>query len=191
VPAYVRAAVDAAGGQGQLRGSLVDLAARDPHSLWSLTAELPADTAQYVQKIGLPANIQSEATRILGWLKQVSFSNGMDAQNFTARAAVLADSPEHANAISGFVRMGLTAAESAAQRDIELKRQKPAESRQARIALNAIRTFQNQTDGSTVMLGAAIPQAEVAEIVQKEFVKKPAAKPATKRAPRRRATRRK
>jgi hypothetical protein len=185
VPAYVRAAVDASNGQGALKTSLVELASRDPHTLWSLTADLPPNLAQYAQKLGLPRN--EEAERMIAWLRQISFSNGMDALNFTVRAAVLTDSPDHANAISGLVRMGMTALQTAAENDIEKKRQKPAEARQAQIALSAIRTFSNQTDGSTVMLGASFPQTAVAEIVQKEFVKKPAA-PARK--PRRRAARR-
>lgn len=190
VPGYVRAAVDAAGGQGRLQASLLDLAARDPQALWSLTAELPENMAQHVQKLGIPPN--EEMNRILGWLKQVSFSNGMDALNFTIRAAVLADSPDHANAISGLVRMGLTAAESAAQRDIERKRQKPDESRQARIALGALRTFVNRTEGNTVVLGVSIPQSALAEVVQKEFIKKAAPKkPAATPRGRRRAARRK
>jgi hypothetical protein len=185
VPAYVRAAVDASGGQGRLKSSLVELAARDPHTLWSLTAELPPNLAQYAQRFGMPKN--EEAERIIGWLRQVNFSNGMDALNFTLRAAVLTDSPEHANAISGLVKMGLTALETSARQDIEKKRSKPAESRQAQIALRAIRSSTNQTDGSTVLLGVSFPQTAVAEIVQKEFVKKPATTP---RRPRRRASRR-
>jgi hypothetical protein len=179
VPGYVRAAVDADNGQGRLQASLLDLAARDPQALWSLTAELPENMAQHVQKLGVPPN--EELNRILGWLRQVSFSNGMDALNFTLRAAILADSPDHANAISGLVRMGLTAAESAAQRDIERKRRKPDESRQARIALNALRTFVNRTEGNTVLLGVSVPQSALAEVVRKEFVKRPAAPPRGRR----------
>ena len=185
VPAYVKAAVDADNGQGRLQASLLDLAARDPEALWSLTAELPENLPQHIQKLGVPPN--EEINNILGWLRQVSFSNGMDALNFTLRAAVLADSPEHANAISGLVRMGLTAAESAAQRDIERKRRRPDESRQARIALDALRALDNRVEGNTVLLGVSVPQTALAEIIRKEFVKKPAPRPRA----RRRAARRK
>jgi hypothetical protein len=112
----------------------------------------------------------------------------MDALNFTLRAAILTDSPDHANAISGLARMGITALQTMAENEIERKRQKPDEARQAQIALRAIQTFTNQATGSTVMLGASFPQSAVAEIVRKEFIKKPAA-PATsrrRRTPRRR-----
>jgi len=186
VPAYVRAAVEAANGQGRLKSSLLELAARDPQALWSLTAELPENLAEYGRKVGVPQN--EEVNRVIGWLRQVSLSNGMDALNMTVRAAVLTDSPEQASALSGLVRMGLTALEASAEADIEKKRAKPREAWQARIALNAIRTFVNQTEGSTVILGVSIPRAALAEIIQKEFVKKPAPQQATKG--RRRARRR-
>jgi hypothetical protein len=173
IPAYVRAAVDASHGQGRLKPSLVELASRDPHALWSLTTELPPNLAQYAQRMGVPKN--EEAERIIGWLKQINLSNGMDALNFTVRASVLADRPDHASAISGLVKMGMTALQTTAENEIERKRQKPAEARQAQIALRAIRTFTNRVDGSTVMLGASFPQSAVAEIVRKEFIGKPAA----------------
>lgn len=184
VPGYVRAAVDAAGGRGRLSASLLDLAARDPQALWSLTADVPENLMQHAQKLGIPPN--EEASRILGWLRRVSFSNGWDALNLTLRAAVLTDSPEHANAIGGLVRMGLTAAESAAREDIERKRRRPRESREAQMALKALRTFVTRTEGSTVVLGASIPQSAVAEFVRREFVKKPAGPTTSRRRARRR-----
>lgn len=188
MPGYVRAAVDASNGQGRLSPSLVDLAARDPQALWSLTAALPENLPEYAQKLKLPPN--EELNRVLGWLRQVSLSNGMDALNFTFRAAVLTDSPDHANALSGLVRMGLTAAESAAQRDIERKRQKPRESWQSQAALKSIRTFVNRVEGQTLVLGVSFRQADLARFVRTELIKKPAPKatPRTKGA--RRAARR-
>jgi hypothetical protein len=189
VPAYVRAAIDAAGGgQGQLRAGLVELGARDPQALWSLSAELPPGLAEYAKKFGMPPN--SEIENMIGWLKQISFSNGMDALNFSLRAAVGTDSAEHASALSGIVKMGITAAQSAAEADIAKKKVKPAESRQARLALNALRTFTNQTEGDTLLLGVSVPQSTVSEIVRQELIKKPAA-PAKGKATTRRPARRK
>lgn len=188
VPGYVRAAVDASNGQGVLKSSLVDLAARDPQALWSLTAELPENLLEYAQKLKLPPN--EELNRVLGWLRQISLSNGMDALNFTFRAAVLTDSPDHANALSGLVRMGLTAAESAAQRDIERKRLKPRESWQSRAALKAMRTFVNRVEGQTLVLGASFLQSDIAQFVRTELIKKPAPKTSAPPKGRRRAARR-
>ncbi|HLM58368.1 MAG TPA: hypothetical protein VK422_19850, partial [Pyrinomonadaceae bacterium] len=52
VPAYVRSFVDSAGGQGRLKASTVELAAKDPNSLWSLTADIPASLPEYVKGLG-------------------------------------------------------------------------------------------------------------------------------------------
>lgn len=189
VPAYVRAAIDSmSGGQGNLRAGLVDLGSRDPQALWSLSAELPPGLAEYARKFGMPPN--SEAEKMIGWFKQISLSNGMDALNFTIRAAVGTDSAEHASALSGMVNMGITAARSAAEADIAKKKAKPAESRQAQMALNALRSFTNQTEGNTLLLGVTVPQSMVSEIVRKEFVKTPAKATTTRRKATRRPARR-
>ena len=189
VPAYVRATIDAAGGgQGQLRPALVNLATHDPQALWSLSAELPPSLPEYIKKLGLPPN--AEIDNMIGWFKQVSFSNGMDALNFTLRAAVGADSAEHASALSGIVNMGIKAAQSAAEGDIARKKAKPRESEQARMALSALRTFTNRTEGNTLLLGISVPQKTVSELVRKEFVKKPVP-PRARMGTRRRGVRRK
>lgn len=193
VPANLRATIDAAagGGQGgQLRASLVELATHDPQALWSISAEVPAALPEYVKKFGLPSNPQIED--MLGWFKQVSLSNGMDALNFSASAAVGLDSPEHANALSGIVKMGIAAVQTAAQNEIARKKAKPREAQQAQTALRALRTFTNRTEGNTLLLGISIPQKSVAEIVKKEFLKKPAPKTGTasRKGVRRRSPRR-
>ena len=187
VPAYVRALIDSANGQGRLKASTVDLAAKDPNSLWSLTAEIPASLPEYVKGLGMPSN--PEAEQMLTWLKQVSLSQGMDAVNFSLQAALMLDSPEHASALSGIVRMGLTAAQAALNAEVAKKTGKDGD--EARTALGVIKSLVNRTDGSTLILSASVPQATVAEMVRKEMEKKEA-KPttATKPTPRRRARRR-
>ncbi len=77
VPSYVRAVVDAAGGRGTLKASMVDLATRDPQALWSLTVEPPPALVDYLHKVGAPAN--QEFDQMIDWVKQVSLANGMDA----------------------------------------------------------------------------------------------------------------
>ncbi len=188
VPAYVRATIDSVGGgQGNLRASLVELGARDSQALWSLSAELPPGLAEYAKKFGMPANAEME--NMIGWFKQIGLSNGMDDLNFTMRAAVGTDSAEHASALSGIVQMGIKAAQSAAEADIAKKKAKPAESRQAQLALNALRSFTNQTEGNTLLLGISVPQSTVSEVVRKEFIKKPAKTTRRKATPRRSARR--
>ena len=172
VPAYVKAAVDAAGGRGGLRSSLIDLAAHDPQALWSLTLELPPNLADYLHKAGAPAN--QEADQMIGWVKQVSLAQGMDALNYSLSAAVLTDAPEHASAFSGLVRMGLLAAQTALSAEAAKQTPKHKDYKRTRAALNTIKTFVNRTEGNKLILSASVPQAAVAELIKQEMAKPPA-----------------
>jgi hypothetical protein len=189
VPAYVKAAIDAAAGQGRLSASTLDLAARDPQALWSLTAVLPPTLPEYLHKAGVPAN--EELDRTLAWMKQISLSQGMDAINLTFHAALLTDQPEHASALSGLVRMGLVALQSALAKEAAKKNSKDADD--ARNVLAVIKTVVNRTEGSTLVISASVPVSTVAALVKKQMTKQPAAtgKPrTTRRRLRRRPARR-
>src|SRR2546423_4280733 len=61
VPAYVKAAIDAAGGQGRLKSSTLELASHDPQTLWSLTAEIPPTLSDTIHKFGMPPNSEVDA----------------------------------------------------------------------------------------------------------------------------------
>ena len=176
VPAYVRAAVDSAGGSGRLRASLVDLAAHDPQALWSLTAEVPPSLADYLRKTGMPANPQVD--QMISWVKQVSLAQGMDALNYTLSAAVLTDAPEHASAFSGLVRMGLLAAQTALSQEAAKQTPKHKDYAKTQAALNVVKSFVNRTDGSTLHLSASVPQKALADLIRQEMKKPGAAKPA-------------
>lgn len=188
VPGYVRAAIDAAGGgQGRLDAGLIDLATSDPHSFWSLTAELPPSLMQYLQKTGAPMN--GEAEELIRSVKQLSISTGATALDYTMKAAAHTDTPEHASAISGFVKMGLALAETGIRE--ELKKKPGKNTQEARAALAVIRTFINTTEGNTLHLGLSVPQTTVAALVKKNMTPSRAggAKATTSRRVRRRATR--
>jgi hypothetical protein len=175
VPAYVRAALDSAGGQGALKPSLVGLATHDPQALWSLTAELPANTAEYLHKAGAPAN--READEMIGWVKQLSLAHGMDALNYTLSAAVLTDAPEHASAFSGLVRMGLLAAQTGLNSEAAKQTPRHKDYAKTRAALSALKTFVNRTEGNTLHLSVSVPQKAVADLVKKELAPKPVVRP--------------
>lgn len=187
VPSYVRAMVDAAGGSGVLKSSIVDLAAREPQALWSLTVEMPENTVDYLRKMGIPAN--AEAEQMVRWVKQVNLSQGMDALNYSLSAAVMTDAPEHASAFSGLVRMGLLGAQTALNQQAAKMTPTHKDYAKTRTALGVLKTFVNRTEGNTLILSATVAQKDVAAIVKQEFAKKPAAtKPAPRpgRRPRRR-----
>ncbi|HZB46112.1 MAG TPA: hypothetical protein VE360_12740 [Pyrinomonadaceae bacterium] len=170
VPAYVKAAIDAAGaGAGRLDAGIIDLATRDPNSLVSLTAALPPSVFQYLDKTGVPKG--SEAERLIRSLKQVSLSTGMTALDFTMRASVHTETAADASAISGFVKLGLGMAESALRK--ELRRKRGAARQEPLAALAALRTLTNTTDGDTLLLGVSVPQKTVAALVKKSMAKKP------------------
>ncbi|HEX8501178.1 MAG TPA: hypothetical protein VF659_11370 [Pyrinomonadaceae bacterium] len=186
VPSYVKGVVDAAGGRGALRASMVDLAAHDPQALWSLTVELPPNLNEYLRKAGAPSN--AEAEQMLGWVKQVSLSQGMDALNYSLSAAVLTDAPEHASAFSGLIRMGLLAAQTALNSEAAKQTPKHKDYAKTRTALDALKGFVNRTEGNTLHLSVSVPQKVVAELVRKEMAPKPAA--TTTKPPARRGRRR-
>lgn len=189
VPAYVKAAIDATAGQGRLDPSTLELAAREPQALWSLTAVIPPTLSDSVHKYGVPGN--EELDKTLAWMKQVSLSQGMDALNLTFHAALLTDQPEHASALSGLVRMGLVALQTSLTEDAAKQNNKDAAN--ARTALGVLKTVVNRTEGSTLVISAAIPLSTVAELVRKQMLKPPAASAAggtRRRTGRGRATRR-
>jgi hypothetical protein len=187
VPAYVRALVDASGGRGVLKPSMVDLAARDPQALWSLTVELPPNIYEHFRKFGAPPN--KEAEQMVGWVRQVSLAQGMDALNYSLSASVLTDAPEHASAFSGLVRMGLLAAQTALSAEAAKQTPKHKDYARTRAALDAVKSFVNRTEGNTLLLSVSVPQKAVHDLVRKEMASK-SAKPAAKPRPRGRTRRR-
>ena len=188
VPAYVRSAIDAASGRGGLKASTIDLAARDPQAIWSLTADIPPSLTDTIHKLGSPPN--EELDQMLSWIKQVSLSQGMDAVDFTFRAAVLTDEAEHASAFSSLLRMGLLALQTELGQEAAKKKGKDAD--EARQALSVLKTVVNRTDGSTLLISASVPQTTVAAMVRKQMTKHSTATTGktTRRTPRRRPTRR-
>jgi hypothetical protein len=184
VPSYVRALVDAAGGRGALKSSMVDLAARDPQALWSLTVEPPPALIDYLHKSGAPSN--REFDEMIDWVKHVSLAQGMNALHYTMSASVLTDSPEHASAFSGLVRMGMLAAQTGLSSKAAKLKPGDKDYAQTRALLDAMKTFVNRTEGNTLLLSASFSQKAVNDLVRSEMgpkTKKPAT--TTRRRPRR------
>ncbi len=184
VPAFVRSAVDASGGQGTLRPSLLSLAAQDSDAIWSVTAELPPNLAEMAHKYGVPANAQFD--QMIGWVKQLNISQGMTAADFTLGVAVTTDAPEHASAFSGLVRMGQTFAENML-RDA-LSKAKGNDAVRTREGLAMLASAVNRTEGDTLFLRVSVPQQTVIDIIKEQAAK--GAKKPVRRTTRRRARRR-
>lgn len=184
VPAYVRSAIDASGGQGTLKPSLLSLAAQDPNSISSLTAELPPNVSEIAHRYGVPPNEQFD--QMAGWVKQLNISQGMTALDFTLGAAVTTDLPEHASAFSGLIRMGQVFAENMLREQASKSTGK--EAAQARQMLALLSTAVNRTEGNTLMLRVSVPQKTVFDMV-KDTMDKGGKKP-VRRNTRRRTRRR-
>jgi hypothetical protein len=172
VPAFVRSAVDASGGQGTLRPSLLGLAAQDSNAIWSLTAELPPNLVEMAHSYGVPPNAQFD--QMVGWVRQLNISQGMTALDFTLGVAVTTDQPEHASAFSGLVRMGQAFAENMLREAASKSKGKDAA--RAREGLALLSTAVNRTEGNTLVLRVSVPQKTVINMVNEERekgVKKP------------------
>lgn len=168
VPAFVRAAVDASGGQGALRPSLLSLASQDSDAIWSLTAELPPNLAEMAHKYGVPANEQFD--QMIGWVKQLNISQGVTAADFTLGVAVTTDQPEHANAFSGLIRMGQAFVDNML-RDA-LSKAKGKDAARARQGLAMLASAVNRTDGSTLFLRVSVPQQTMFDLMKEQREKR-------------------
>jgi len=186
VPSYVKALVDATGGRGALKPSMVDLAARDPQALWSLTVERPPVLVDYLHRVGFPNN--KEANEMIDWVKQVSLAQGMDALNYTFNASLLTDAPEHASAFSGLIRMGLLAAQTALNSQAVKQTPRHKDFIKTRAALDAIKTVVNRTEGNTLLFSMSLPTKVVMDSLRQELS---GGKPATTATKPRRRPRRK
>lgn len=183
VPSYVRAAIDASGGQGTLRPSLLSLAAEDSGAIWSLTAELPPDLAEMAHKYGVPANTQFD--QMVGWVKQLNVSQGMTAADFTLGVALTTDMPEHASAFSGLVRMGQAFADNMLRE--ALAKSKGKDAARARQGLAMLATAVNRTEGNKLILRVSVPQQTIYDMVKEKTAKgKTPPRPTTRRRARRR-----
>lgn len=184
VPAYVRSAIDASGGQGTLRSSLMSLAAQDSDAIWSITAEMPPNLAELAHRYGMPPSAQFD--EMAGWVKQLNISQGMNALDFTLGVAVTTDMPEHASAFSGLVRMGQVFAENMLRE--AASKSKGTDALRAREGLAMLTSAVNRTEGNMLVLRISVPQKTIFNMVKEEMGK--GSKKPVRRNTRRRTRRR-
>lgn len=191
VPAYVRAAVDAAAGepQGRIRADLLDLVTRNPDNLLSFAGDIPASLLDMMKSMGAPQN--EEINRVVASLRQVQLAVQMTAADFGVQSIVRTDTAESANGLNGLVSMGL----SFARMGIEDKLQKvPAGKARERegmqAVLDAITSVRNTASDNEVLVNFSVPQAKIATFVQQEMARRKAAATQKKKTTPRRTTRR-
>jgi hypothetical protein len=186
IPAYLRDAIDASAGGGQvarLKPELVDLALRDTNTLFSMVSEMPASASQYVRSMGAPPNPEME--RMLDAVRQVQLSVNMLPATFGLNSIIRMDSSEQAQALSGLINMGAGLARAEMSKDA----QKKSGGQKADMAalLQVLETFTNAARDNEVALGLTFQQARLAEVVKRQLAaQKTRARPPRKR-PRRAA----
>jgi hypothetical protein len=169
-PAYVAAALDARGGAGaRVKSDLVDLALRDAGALVSLAGDLPPSLSKYIDtaagsKGEVAEMFNPEMRRLVDSLRQVQFSLNFAAARFGAQAALRADAPENARAISGLIATGLNAVGQAAGKDAARGGRALSATDQRGLAL--IKSITNTVEGDEVVLTVSAPQTTVASFVQ-------------------------
>jgi hypothetical protein len=194
IPAYVRAAVDAAGGeqQGRIRADLLDLVTRNPDNLLSFAGDIPASALEMMKSMGAPQN--EEINRVVASLRQVQLAVQMTAEDFGLQSIVRTDTAESASGLNGLVSMGLSFARMAIEEKLQKVPASRAQEREAMQAvLDAIGSVRNEAANNEVLVNFSVPQAKIATFVQREMERRkaaPAKNPAKRRGPRRRARRR-
>ena len=194
IPAYVRAAVDAAGGdqQGRLRADLLDLVTRSPDNLLSVAGNVPASLSDMMRSMGAPQN--EEINRVVASLRQVQMAVQMTAEDFGVQSIIRTDTAENANGLNGLVSMGLSFARMGVEGELQKVPAGKTQEREAmQAALDAISSVRNAAADNEVQISISVPQAKIATFVQREMARRkaaPAKNPAKRPVPRRRGRRR-
>ena len=193
IPAYVRAAVDAAAGdqQGRLRADLLDLVTRNPDNLLSFAGDIPASMLDMLKSAGAPQN--EEIKRVVASLRQVQLAVQMTAEDFGLQSIVRTDTAESANSLNGLVSMGLGMVKMGIEGELQKVPASKAREREAmQAALDAIGSVRNTATDNEVLVNISVPQAKIATFVQQAMARRkaaPAKNPVKRRGPRRRARR--
>ncbi|HEX7175829.1 MAG TPA: hypothetical protein VF240_11270 [Pyrinomonadaceae bacterium] len=176
IPAYVRAAVDAAGGdqQGRIRADLLDLVTRNPDNLLSFAGDIPSSLSDMMKSVGAPQN--EEINRVVASLRQVQMAVQMTAEDFGVQSIVKTDTAENANGLNGLISMGLSFARMGIEGQLQkVPASKPQEREAMQAALDAITSVRNAATDNEVQVNISVPQAKIATFVEREMARRKAA----------------
>jgi hypothetical protein len=156
--AYLKAAVDAADGQGRISAESLNSLVRDPNALISSAGSPIASFAKSFGMLGTEAAPRESHcdTRLGDFYSAVT----MDATNFSLRGAMNADNPDTAKIISGLLS-GLL--------------QQAVNSVPDKNAQTLMQGIKMMPKGSEVVWEADIPQQTVADFVREQMKPKPPA----------------
>ena len=175
---YLKAGIDAQGGQGRIKPELTALVSRDPNSLLSIAGIIP----QGLLNSFLPKEMggNEEMNKLIAGIDQVYLSFGMEGTDLTLLLTIRTGSAEHARTLTGLAQMGLQSL-GGNTKDKNLK--------------GLMGALKITTEGNEAQLRARIPQTVAAGLVDSKAqpaAAKPAAstpaKKTTKKATPRRAT---
>jgi hypothetical protein len=177
-PAYVAAALDARNGSGaRVKSDLVELALKDNDALVSLAGELPPSVSKYLDSPGsngfMGDLFNDEMKRLIDSVRQVQISLNMNPAQFGVQTTLRTDTPENARAISGFVTLGVNAAEAEARKDAAAHkgRTSPMQAH----ALELFRSLTNTVRDNELLLSISLPQNTVASTMREMFAPTPPA----------------
>lgn len=171
IPSYVRAAIDAADGQGRVNAQLADLIVRNPDNLLSIGGDVPASFADMARGMGgLPRD--ADTNRILSSMRQVqasvSMSQGGLGGDFKIEAAIKTDTAETAAWMKQLIDAKLAEGRAAIEQQLQ---QVPPDRQQDRedvqTLLGAMNSVSNTARDNELQLSITIPQATVAKLAQR------------------------
>jgi hypothetical protein len=181
-PNYLKAGIDAQGGQGGIKPELAALVMRDTNALFSIAGLIPPGLLSSL--VPKEAQGNEEINKLVSGIDQVYLSLGLDAADFTLLLTIRTATADQANTLSGLAQMGAQALVGGTK-DKNIK--------------GLLEALKVTTQGNETQLQTRIPQTVVGDLVrsmmQPPAVKDEASstaqtpsKAATKKPPQRRAT---
>jgi hypothetical protein len=104
---YLKAGIDAQGGQGGIKPELTALVMRDSNALFSVAGIIPPGLLASLAPKEAQGN--EEINKLVSGIDQVYLSLGMEGADFTLLLTIRTATPEQANTLSGLAQMGAQA----------------------------------------------------------------------------------
>lgn len=168
--AYVKAAIDAADGQGRVNAQLADLVTRNPDNLLSFGGDVPASFADMARGSGMvPRDPDTE--RIFSSMRQVQAAVSMTqggAADFKIEANIKTDTAETAAWMKGLIDSKLAEGRTAMEQQMQSAPPDRAQDREdMQMVLNTLSSISNTAVGNELQLSITISQATISKLMQR------------------------